>query len=105
MKGKQLGYVLIAVIIIGIVGLGSRVAATVTDSELPVLTGLRTLTPENIDMVVMRDWENEVTLIKREDGTWWSDNYPVVQTKLTDFWDVSGDIEGSELIATNPKNH
>lgn len=105
MKGKQLGYVLIAVIIIGIVGLGSRVAATVTDSELPVLTGLRTLTPENIDMVVMRDWENEVTLIKREDGTWWSDNYPVVQTKLTDFWGVSGDIEGSELIATNPKNH
>ena len=105
MKGKQLGYVLIAVIIIGIVGLGSRVAATVTDSEVPVLTGLRTLTPENIDMVVMRDWENEVTLIKREDGTWWSDNYPVVQTKLTDFWDISSHIEGAELVATNAKNH
>ena len=105
MKGKQLGYVLVAVIVLGVVGLGTRIASTVTNTELPVLEGLRALTRENIDRVVIRDWENEVTLIKREDDTWWSDNYPVVQLKLDEFWETSSGIDGAELIAANSKSH
>ena len=103
MKGKQAGYVLIVLIVLGIVALAARLVTT--ETEVPVLTGLRALTAENIDRVIMRDWENEVTLIRREDGTWWSDNYPVVQVKLDEFWDMAGQIDGAELVATNPESH
>lgn len=103
MKGKQVGYVLILVIVVGIVGLGARLVTT--ETEVPVLSGLRALTAENIDRVIIRDWENEVTLIRREDGTWWSDNNPVVQLKLEEFWDTAGRIEGAELVANNPDSH
>ena len=103
MQGKQVGYVLIAIILLGAAGLVARLLST--EAQVPVITGVRPLNAEVIDKVVLRDWESEVFIEKKPDGTWWTEGYPVFQNKLELFWDTAAKLKSAELVALNRENH
>ena len=102
MGGKQVGYVLIALIVLGIAGIVVRLVSA--ETEKSVLSGVRPLNENEIDKVVMRDADNEVIVEKRGDR-WWVGQYPVVQLKFEEMWDTAAAFNGAELIASNPDNH
>lgn len=104
MKVKQVGYVLIALIVLGVIGLGVRLISS-AESNSPTLTGLQPLTAETIDRIVIRDRENETILTKSSDDSWFSGPYPVVDLKLQDLWETTALFEGARLISDNPDNH
>ena len=103
-KVKQVGYVLIALIVLGVIGLGVRLISS-AESNSPTLTGLQPLTAETIDRIVIRDRENETILTKSSDDSWFSGPYPVVDLKLQDLWETTALFEGARLISDNPDNH
>lgn len=103
MKAKQIGYVLIALIVIGFAGIVVRLLAT--ETTVPVLEGINFLSEDVIDKIVMRDLDSEAILVKREDGEWWVGPYPVLQIRLRDLWDTVSDFEGAELVATKSTYH
>ena len=62
------------------------------------------LTSDTLDRVVVSDETTQATLLK-EDGTWMVGTYPVVSWLLDALWDVTSQMEGADLVATNPDNH
>ena len=68
------------------------------------LTGVSALTGDTLDRVVVRDETTEATLLK-EDGTWMVGKYPVVAWLLDGLWAMTEQLEGADLVATNPDNH
>jgi len=102
-KGKQVGYVLIAVIVLGLAGIVARLLSA--DADLPLLSGINALSPDTIDKVVLRDWESEVIVEKESDGSWWVEDYPATLLQLDDFWDAAQRFDGAELIATKRSSH
>ena len=102
MKSRQLGYVLLAIIVLGLIGVAVRLVAS--ESDLPVLKVQATLSDGITDRVVMRDSFFSTTL--RKDGDSWKVGpYPVVEWKLDALWEVAGRFDGADLIAVNPSNH
>jgi hypothetical protein len=102
-KSKHVGYVLIVLITLGIIGLVARLVAT--EAQAQTLSGLRPLNAEVIDKVVMRDEKFETIVTKHEDGLWRVGSYPVLNLKLEEMWKTATLFDGAELIATNPANH
>ena len=102
MKSRQVGFVLMALIAIGIAGLIFRVASF--GSEELVLTGLLPLPKDVINKVSIRSDESEAQLVRISDA-WRIGNHPVFQPALNRFWNVVEEIDGAQLIATNPVNH
>ena len=102
MKGNQVGYVLIAVIALGILGIVVRVIAT--DSDLPTLALQADLSNTTVDRVVMSDGQSSVEL-RKENGEWMVGPYPVVEWKLDGLWEAVGKLDKADLIASNPDNH
>ena len=103
MRGRQVGYVLAALIILGVVGILIRLAST-ESQEVRRLTGINALTSDIVDKVVLRDAGDETRLTKI-DGQWWVGPYPALSARLETLWETASRIEGAELIATNSTNH
>ena len=103
MTAKDVGYVLIALIVLGVAGIGVRLAAT--EIQQPLLTGGSPLTAGLVDKVVIKDREHETVLEKRADGGWWVGAYPAVDIRIVDVFENAARIDGAELIASNPDNH
>jgi len=101
-KGRQVGYVLIALIVIGLAGLAARLLSV--ETQRTVLTGVSLLNSDVVDKVVMRDSENESPL-EKVDGQWQIGPYPVVQTALDEMWATAESFERAELVSANPDNH
>ena len=106
MRGRQVGVVLIALIALGLAGLGVRLFSA--EPELELISGVRPITEDVVDRVVIRDQENETTL-RKINGQWWAGSetyrYPAVQIKQDEFWEVVSRIDDAELISKNPENH
>ena len=102
MKGRQVGVVLIALIAIGVAGLIGRVVSS--DSDQIVLSGLLPLAPEIVDRMEIMSDESGAELIRQQD-TWFVANEQVFVPKMFQFWTAVTDIDGAQLIATNPANH
>ena len=102
MKSSQLGFVLAAVIAIGLAGLIIRIASSGSD-EL-VLSGLVPLDQAVNDMVTIEADESEAELV-RVGETWRVGSNAVFQPKLDQFWAAVSDISGAQLVAANPDNH
>ncbi|MXY46266.1 MAG: DUF4340 domain-containing protein [Chloroflexi bacterium] len=105
MGSKQVGYVLIALIAIGVVGLVLRLIAA-GSSEL-TLEGILPVSPDVIDRVTITapapvggearlDKINDVWQVEREDA---------FVPKLNQLWTAAADIDGAQLVARNPVNH
>ena len=106
MKSRQVGYVLMAMIALGIIALIVRVVASRPD-EL-VLSGLLPITTDVVDGVLIRsgDGESEAKLVRPgESQIWTIKNQPVFAPKLNVFWSLVADFDGAQLVATNPDNH
>lgn len=105
MKSRQVGLVLIALIVIGIAGLIARAVSSGSD-EL-VLSGLLPLTPDVVDTVNIRSGQSAVELrrVTTDATNWRVGDFPVFPPKLLDFWSAVSDIDGAQLVARNPKNH
>ena len=105
MKSRQVGFVLIAMIVIGLAGLVIRVVSSGSDEV--VLSGLLPISPDVVNKVVIRTEQgpSEVTLVKVRD-IWTIDNQPAFVPKMNLLWTAVADIQdGAQLIAINPKNH
>jgi hypothetical protein len=101
-KGRQVGYVLIVLIVLGLAGLVARLVSV--ESQRAVLAGVRLLNADVVDKVVMRDGDNESTLLK-VDGQWQIGPYPVLKRALEEIWETAGKFDKAELISSNPENH
>ncbi|HJO83797.1 MAG: DUF4340 domain-containing protein [SAR202 cluster bacterium] len=107
MKSKQLGYVLMALIAVGIAGLVFRVVALGSDET--VLEGLVQVSSEASDKVVIQHGERMTELIRLGDTEtgygWFADDEAVFEPKLNQFWLAVSDFYDAQLVATNPANH
>lgn len=102
MRSRQVGFVIVGLIAIGIIGLIFRVIST-GDDEV-VLTGLLPIHEGQVDAVIISDNENTVVLEKT--GNFWTANKNnAFGPKLNQFWRAVDDIDGALLIAQNPANH
>ena len=102
MKSRQVGIVLIALIVIGIAGLIAR--AVSSGPERLFLSGLLPIAVDVNDKITIREADSEAVLI-RVGETWTIDNQPVFVPKLSQFWAAVAGLNGAQLIATNPKHH
>ena len=106
MKSRQVGYVLMAMIALGIIALVVRVVASSPD-EL-VLSGILPISSDVVDGVTIRsaDGITVAKLVRPGESQIWSiNNQPVFEPKLNIFWSLVADFDGAQLVATNPDNH
>ena len=106
MKSRQLGFVLIALILVGLAGLVFRIVAAGSDEI--VLEGLVAVSEIASDRVLV-EGDGKQTELSRlgeaEQFTWFVDDQPVFEPLLLQFWQAVRDIHDAQLISTNPANH
>ena len=102
MGGKQVGFVFVALVVLGIAALVFRFIS----AEPPkiIIPDVAPLTEETLDKVVIRNNEFE-TVIEKLDGDWLVGPYPVQRRRFEDMWTTTQMFDEAELIATNPENH
>ena len=106
MKSRQLGIVLIALIVVGIAGLIFRVVASGSDEI--VLEGLIHVGPDSTDRVLIEGDGNQAELVRQGDAgeyNWFVDNQPVFARVMDQFWQAVSDLYEAQLVSTNPVNH
>ena len=102
MNSRQVGFVLMALIALGIAVLIARVVSSGSD-EL-VLSGLLPIDPSVINRVTFKSEDREAKL-ERTGDIWTIQNQPVFVPKLAQFWAAVSEIDGAQLVAKNPANH
>ena len=103
MKSRQVGYVLIALILLGITGLLVRI---ITDSSNQfVLKGLMPITGDVIDKVQITEGNITTELVRVSEETWRVGKHTVFTPRMSDFWDHVNDIPNAQLVARKPKHH
>ena len=106
MKSRQLGYVLTALIAVGLIGIVFRVIASGGDAI--VLEGLVQVGPQASDRILV-EGDGFSTEIRRlgaaEDLTWFVDNQQVFEPRMLQFWQATSDLYDAQLVSTNPNNH
>lgn len=106
MKNKQVGYVLMALIILGVMSLIGKIV--VSSSDELTLSGLLPITSDVIDGVIIEsnDSTNKAKLVRPGDSQiWLIQNHEVFQPKLDIFWTLVAGFNGAQLVSTNPNNH
>lgn len=103
MKSKQIGYVFIAVIVIGMAGLALRLISA-GSSEL-TLEGILPVSPDVIDAVTIDSPSGQQSKLEKVNGVWLIGREEAFAPKLTQLWAATLDIDGAQLIAQNPANH
>ena len=106
MKSRQVGFVLMALIAVGIAGLVFRIVAGGSDEF--VLEGLVQVSSQASDRVLV-EGNGFTTELQRlgeaEQGAWFVDDQPVFEPWLQQFWQGVDDLYDAQLISTNPANH
>lgn len=102
MKSRQVGFVLMALIVVGLAGIIVRVVSSGSDKLM--LEGLLPLTSDVIERVVLSAPDSEAEL-RRVGDTWTVNRLAIFPPKLDDFWIAVSDMEGAQLIAINSANH
>ena len=107
MKIRQVKFVLIALISVGLIGMVIRIASS-SSSDL-ILSGLLPISPEVITKVTLESSESKVELVRTGDDkigyNWRVGAYEAFIYKASRFWEIVDQINGAQLIATNPNNH
>lgn len=106
MKSRQVGFVLMALIIVGIAGLVFRLFTSGSDEI--ILEGLIQVSSQASDRVLV-EGNGFTTELQRlgdaEQGAWFVDDQPVFEPWLQQFWQGVDDLYDAQLISTNPNNH
>ena len=103
MGSKQVGYVLIALIVIGVAGLVLRLIAA-GSSEL-TLEGILPVSPDVIDRVTITTPVGSEARLEKTNDIWQIEREDAFVPKLNQLWTASTDIDGAQLVARNPANH
>ena len=104
MKSRQVGYVLIALIVIGIAGLCYRIVIGGTDEF--ILEGLLPISEDVINQVDIKTNDGLASeLLKVNDSYWEVANNPIFTPKLAAFWEHVDDVSGAQLVARKTKYH
>jgi hypothetical protein len=102
LKGKQVRYVLLALIALAIVGVIVRlVSPGGSDSTL---SGLLPIERGLIDTVSISTSSTKAQL-SRSGEQWSINNRPAFTPKLNALWEVINEFNGAQLVATNRANH
>ena len=106
MKSRQVGFVLMALIAVGIAGLAFRLISAGSDEA--ILEGLVQVSSEASDRVLV-EGDGFRTELQRlgdaEQAAWLVDNQPVFEPWLNQFWQAVDDLYDAQLVSTNPANH
>ena len=106
MKSRQLGFVLMALIAVGVVGLAFRVISS--GSEAVILEGLVQVSQEASDRIVV-EGDGSLTEIQRlgqgEQVAWFVDDQAVFEPRIQQFWQAVNDLYDAQLVSNNPANH
>lgn len=103
MKSKQVGYVLIALIAIGLAGIAARLISA-GSSEL-TLEGILPVSPDVIDRVTITAPSGAESKLEKVNDVWLVGREAAFAPKLSQLWTATADIDGAQLIARNPANH
>ena len=106
MKSRQLGFVLMALIAVGVAGLIFRIFAAGSDEI--ILEGLVQVSQQASDRVLVADGEKQTELVRlgdAEQGAWFVDDQPVFLPRLEQFWQAVDDLYDAQLVSVNPVNH
>ena len=103
MGSKQVGYVLIALIVIGVAGLVIRLIAA-GSSEL-TLEGILPVSPDVIDRVTIASPVGSAARLDKINDIWQVEREEAFVPKLNQLWTAASDIDGAQLVARNPANH
>ena len=103
MGSKQVGYVLIALIVIGVAGLVLRLIAA-GSSEL-TLEGILPVSPDVIDRVTISTSTGAEARLEKINDIWQIEREEAFIPKLNQLWTAASDIDGAQLVARNPANH
>jgi len=104
MKSRQVGYVLIALIVIGLSGLVYRIVLGGTDEF--ILDGMLPINPEIVNQVDITTNDGLTSeLIKVNDSYWEVAGNPIFSPKLAAFWEHVDDVSGAQLVAKKAKHH
>lgn len=104
MKSRQVGFVLAALIAIGIAGLVIRLVSA--DPEEEVLSGLLPITGDVVTRITIHDSATDKGADLVRIGDSWTINIlPVFPPKMDQLWLAVSEIDGAQLIAENPGNH
>ena len=103
MESKQVGYVLIALIAIGVAGIVLRLIAA-GSSEL-TLEGILPVSPDVIDRVTIAAPTGVEARLEKINDIWQIEREDAFVPKLNQLWTAAQDIDGAQLVAMNPSNH
>ncbi len=106
MKSRQLGFVLMALIAVGVAGLIFRIIAAGSDEI--VLEGLVQVSPQASDRVLVAGGDSQTELVRlgdAEQASWFVDDQPVFLPRLEQFWQAVDDLYNAQLVSVNPANH
>ena len=113
MKGREVGYVLLALIILGVAGVVVKLVDVGNNDQ--TLTGLLPLHSDVIDGITIRttefgpDSSKGTAKLNRLGDSWSigteSGSQAAFQPYLDRMWEVVSRFEGAQLISTNTSNH
>ena len=106
MKSRQLGFVLMALIAVGVAGLIFRVFSAGSDEI--VLEGLVQVSSQASDRVLVAGDDKQTELVRlgdAEQASWFVDDQPVFIPRLEQFWQAVDDLYDAQLVSINPANH
>ena len=106
MKSRQLGFVLMALIAVGVAGLVFRVFSAGSDEI--VLEGLVQVSRQASDRVLVTGDDKQTELVRlgdAEQASWFVDDQPVFLPRLEQFWQAVDDLYDAQLVSINPANH
>ena len=103
MKSKQVGFVLMALIAIGVAGILYRgISSGGTDFTMQ---GLMPITPDVIDRIEISASGQQAELVRMGDEDWRVGKNPAFTPRMSDFWMHVNDIPEAQLVARKPKHH
>ena len=104
MKNRQVGFVLMALIAIGIIGIVIRLV-TGGSSDF-ILKGLMPISGDVITkVIIMGPDQNSSELVKIDEENWEVGMHPVFAPRLNDFWVHVNDIPMAQLVAREKTHH
>lgn len=105
MNSRQVGYVLIALIVLGIaVAVFKLVSAGTADSSL---SGLLPIAPDVVDQVILKSKDSEVSLkrVGESADVWRVGQNNIDQARFQEFWNTVKKFDGAQLVAQNRASH
>lgn len=105
MNSRQVGYVLIALIALGIaVAVFKLVSTGTADSSL---SGLLPIAPDVVDQVILKSKDGEVSIkrVGESADVWRVGQNNIDQARFQEFWSTVKKFDGAQLVAQNRASH